>query len=141
MLYSDWLDQLLVSWISFLLVGSENYSSHNSLVWHLGFGGNNSLLFFVQYCRHHIETRQIQYHSLVYRTLVELVHNWKQLWRPKGRHLSDMQQCVYIIVHSILLNLLSCLSFGQVFPVLTLAELPLYVPTISVNTSLVLFVK
>ena len=44
-------------WISFLLV----LLLPQSLVWFLGFGGNHSLLFFVQYCRHHIETRQIQY--------------------------------------------------------------------------------
>ena len=56
------------------MFGSENYSSHNSLAWLLGFGSNHSLLLFVQYCHHHIETRQIQYNSQVYRTLVELVH-------------------------------------------------------------------
>ena len=60
-------------WISFLF-GSKNYSSHNYLAWLLGFVGNHSLLLFVQYCHHHIETRQIQYNSQVYRTLVELVH-------------------------------------------------------------------
>ena len=65
---------IMIDWISFLLVGSENYSSHSSLVWLLGFGGNHSQFFFVQYCHHHIETRQIRYHSLLYRMLVELVH-------------------------------------------------------------------
>ena len=67
MFCGEWLDQLL-------LVKSENYSSHNSLVWLLGFDGNHSLLIFVQYCRHLIGTRQIQYHFLLCRTLVELVH-------------------------------------------------------------------
>ena len=39
----------------------------------------------------------------------------KQLWRPEGRQLSDMQKLIFIIVNSILLNLLSCLPL--VFPV------------------------
>ena len=30
--------------------------------------------WLINWCHHHIETRQIQYHSLVYRTLVGLVH-------------------------------------------------------------------
>ena len=34
-----------------------------SLVRLLGFGANHSLLFIVQYWRHHIETRQIQYND------------------------------------------------------------------------------
>ena len=42
MLYSCWLDQLLNSWISLLLLPQ-------SLVWLLGFGANHSLLFFVQH--------------------------------------------------------------------------------------------
>ena len=37
---------------------------------------------------------------------------WKQLWRPEGSHLSDMQQFIFIIVNSILLNWLGCLPFG-----------------------------
>ena len=37
---------------------------------------------------------------------------WKQLWRPEGRQLSDMQQFVFILVNSKLLNLLSCLPIG-----------------------------
>ena len=37
---------------------------------------------------------------------------WKQLWRPEGRQLSDMQQFILISVICILLNLLSCLPFG-----------------------------
>ena len=53
MLYSDWLDQHLVGWIRELLLPQNS-------VWLLGFGGNHSLLFFVQYCRHHIETRHRQ---------------------------------------------------------------------------------
>ena len=50
--YSCWLDQLLLGWIEVSLLPQ-------SLVWFLGFGCNHSLLFFVQYSRHHIETRQI----------------------------------------------------------------------------------
>ena len=37
-----------------------------SLVWLLVFGGNHSLLFIVQYCRHHIETRPIQHQSIFF---------------------------------------------------------------------------
>ena len=40
MLYSYWLDQLLVGWIRILLLPQ-------SLVWLLGFGANHSLLFIV----------------------------------------------------------------------------------------------
>ena len=36
----------------------------------------------------------------------------KQLRRPKGRQLSEIQQFVFILLNSILLNLLSCLPFG-----------------------------
>ena len=36
-----------------------------SLAWLLGFGANHSLLFFVQYWHHHIETRQIQYKGVM----------------------------------------------------------------------------
>ena len=35
----------------------------------------------------------------------------KQLWRPEGRQLGNMQQFLFIIVNSKLLNLLSCLPF------------------------------
>ena len=35
-----------------------------------------------------------------------------QLWRPEGSQFSDMQEFVFIVVNSILLNLLSCLPFG-----------------------------
>ena len=38
----------------------EKEEEDGLLVWPLGFGSNHSLLFFVQNCRHHIETRQIQ---------------------------------------------------------------------------------
>ena len=44
MLYSYWLDQLLV--------------------WLLGFGANHSLLIIVQCWPHHIETRHIQYYVI-----------------------------------------------------------------------------
>ena len=37
---------------------------------------------------------------------------WKQLWRPEGRQLSDLQQFFLIIVNRILLNLLICLLVG-----------------------------
>ena len=37
---------------------------------------------------------------------------WKQLWRPEGRQLSDMQQFFFIMENSILLNVSSCLPFG-----------------------------
>ena len=36
----------------------------------------------------------------------------KQLWRPEGRQLSDVQKLVLIIVNCIPLNLLSCLPCG-----------------------------
>ena len=55
----------------------DKVSSHNLQLGFFGFGGNFSLLFFVQYCHHHIEIRQIQYYSLVYRTLVKLVNKIK----------------------------------------------------------------
>ena len=55
MLYSEWLDQDLVGWIQVSLLPQ-------SLAWLRGFGANHSLLFIVQYWRHHIETRPIQYH-------------------------------------------------------------------------------
>ena len=42
---------LHAGWIKVLLLPQ-------SLVWLLGFGGNHSLLFFVQYCRHHISFTQ-----------------------------------------------------------------------------------
>ena len=58
------------------IVWRERDSSHNLLVWLLGFGGNRILLFFVQYCRHHNETRQIQYHSLSCRML----HKKRRFW-------------------------------------------------------------
>ena len=67
MLYSDWLDKDLVGWIKVLLLPLL-------LAWLLGSGTNHSLLFIVKYWQHHIETRQIQYHSLFCLTLVELVH-------------------------------------------------------------------
>ena len=67
MLYSEWLDQDLVGWIQINLLSQ-------SISWLLGFGANHSILFFVQYWHHHIETRQIQYHFLLCRTLVKLVH-------------------------------------------------------------------
>ena len=57
MLYSSWLDQDLAGWIEVLLLPQ-------SLVWLLGFEGNHSLVF-VQYCRHHIETRQIYKYFIV----------------------------------------------------------------------------
>ena len=59
-LWHNYRCYIVIDWICFLLFGSENYSSHNFLVWLRGFGGNHSILFFVQYCHHHIETRQIQ---------------------------------------------------------------------------------
>ena len=37
---------------------------------------------------------------------------WKQLWRPEGRQLSDLQQFVFIIVNSMLLILLNYLHYG-----------------------------
>ena len=44
---------IVVGWIKILLLPQ-------SLVWLLGFGANHSLLFIVQYRRHHTEIRQIQ---------------------------------------------------------------------------------
>ena len=49
----EWLDQDLFGWIQINLLPQ-------SLAWLLGFGANHSLLLFVQFWHHHIETRQIQ---------------------------------------------------------------------------------
>ena len=53
MLFSEWLDQDLVNWIQVNLLSQY-------LAWFLVLGANHSLLFFVQYRHHHIETRQIR---------------------------------------------------------------------------------
>ena len=70
----------------------------HSLVWLLGFGTNRSLLFIVQYWGHHIETRQMQYISSCW---VSVLSNW-QHWCINSRYL----------ISQIQLLLLLCPSFG-----------------------------
>ena len=67
--------QLLAGWIEVSILPQ-------SLVWLLGFGGNHSLLFFVQYFRHHIKTRQIHYY---YSGDLKSEH----VWILNGPELSD----------------------------------------------------
>ena len=50
---SEWLDQDLDGWIQVSLLPQSS-------AWLIGFGSNHSLLFILQYWRHHIETRQLQ---------------------------------------------------------------------------------
>ena len=122
---------IVTDWITFLLVGSENYSSHNSLAWLLGFGGNHSLLFFVQYCHHHIETRQIQYDDW---NTVEKMSPQKRgphLYLKKSFSFETCWQQVLFCLHFSLLSLLRYffLKNGKVWPAIFLKHLSNYLAT------------